>query len=436
MAGGFGSGPWGGSPWGGFSGEAAAVGPVDVIESVPVSDSVTIGLTLRVSSANAQNPFWVRVNFSANLDPGYLPNFQSTSYSIAGLSVNSVFPGPTASSVLIVTSEQGPVIYTVVVSDAQSVAGDPIDPVDNFALFAGYPVQPTFYATAQSRSKVQLTFSTEMLQNAAYVDPTSYTVMDLNGVNIPILSAEAVGTTPNRRLALEVGTFLISGGYYVATIVSPLVQTSANLTIDPPSDLFQWAETPRPQGARQMDIKISDFSGEVSGGILGEPDGLVFFSPSLNAPAPTSAIEVEEVSVCTRAYDVYTPPGPIDPVPLYTFTPGAPESTLGGAVLFTTFDRLLGAKLNVSLNPLDSFGPYTDGPAAAILSETWDPAYISLLNNSFWTTFDGSGNPFILANNLAPIPPGPIQVITLQGLPESYSPEGFGGDGWGAENWG
>ena len=429
MPGGFGGGPWGGL-WGFGTSHV-----VTVSETVPVSDSVTITFPLRVSAAVAPTSFLVKVTFNHDLDPFYAPNFDPTSYSISGLTVLTAVPGPTPNTVFLTTDEQGPLVYTVIVLDALAASGDPLDPLADSAIFVGFPIEPSFFATAQNASRVQLTFSTAMLQNLAYTDPSSYTVLDLNGVNWPVSTVTAVGPTPNRRVLLELATPLGPGGYYVVTIVNPLVQTGFFLQINPPYDMFQLNPAPKPAGITQFAMSISDFSGEVSGGLLGEPLGLVFFSPSLDALAPNSSIQVSEVSVCTRAFDVYTPPGPIDPNPLYTFSSNGPAGGLGGAVLWAPFERLLGAKLNLTLKFGEIFDP-TDGPAVAILAEPFDPAYVALLNNSFWTTYNGFGTPFICASNLAPIPPGPITVITLQGPPESYMAESFGGDPWGGQDWG
>jgi len=410
--GGFGGGGFGGVPWGAFT--APPLGDVFISDTVPVTDSLTVVLPFTVIGAVAISPFAVRVSFSADLDPAYLPNFQTGSYSIAGLTISNVDPGPFPYQVILTTSEQGPLIYTVVVSNAQSSTGDPISS-PNSALFAGFAVIPSFYATAQSRRKVQFTFSTAMLQNLDYTNPGSYTITDLNGGIIPIVSVTAVGPSPNRRLAFVLGVDLVPGGYYSATIVSPLVQTTFFLPITPPTDLFQWNENPRPITVTPIHIRISDFSGEVTTGLLGQPLGQVFFSPSLDAPAPNSSIQVAELSVCTRAFDVYTPPSPPDPTPLYTFG-GAVTSTLdASSVLFTTFDRLLGAQFTLGNSLADAMGPYDDGPCTATMFEPLDKDFISLLNNPFWTLFDGAGTPFITADNLAPIPPGPtVGPIILQ----------------------
>lgn len=455
MAGGFGGGNWGNNPFGAFGGGPAfsetlsetvpvieslssLAGYVETLaEAVSVVEALSILFPIKVVAAEAPTPFTVRVFFSAPLDPFFAPNFDPANYTIAGLTVTEAFPGIDPNTVLLVTTEQGPFTYTVVAASAQSATGDTLDPLHDSADFPGFPVAPTFFATAQSRRKVQLTFATAMVQNLAYTSTVSYLLTDIDGNPIPLVSATPVGPTPNQRLDLVPATDLVPGGYYVVTIVSVQVRTLiADFLITPNADIFQWKETPRPVPTIPIVLSISAFSGEVSGGLLGQPLGQVFFSPSLDLAAPNSAIQVDSISVCTKAFDTYTPPSPPDPSPLYTFSAGGPSGTLGGAVLFTTFDRLLGAKLNLSIEPTDSFAPAVTGPAVAILQEVFDPAFISLLNNSFWTMFNGSGNPFITANNLAPIPPGPTQVIILEGTPTSISESGYGGDGWGGENWG
>lgn len=430
--GGFGGGPFGGGPWGGaapLGGQSADVsetlvrsdaliilqtGSVTVSETIILTESATGVVPFGVVSAIALSPFSVRVFFTENIDPAFPPNFDPANYTIAGLTITAVAEAPTSDSLVLATSEQGPFIYTVVVSaNVKAQSGGFIGPT-NSTIFAGWPIQPTFFATGQSRTRVQLTFSTAMLQNADYTNPASYTLTDMNAQVVPITAATAVGPTPNRRLALDLGAELVPGGYYVVTIVNPAVIALNTLPVVPNYDLFQWNESPRPIGTTPIFIRISDFTGEVSGGLLSQPAGQVFFSPSLEAPAPNSSIQVDEISVCTRAFDVYTPPGPLDPPPLYTFGE-AVTATLGNAVLWAPFDKLLGASINLEDHPSDTLGPYSDGPATATLEEPLDITFLSLLNNSFWTLFDGVGTPFITANNLAPIPPGPPPtVIVLQ----------------------
>jgi len=418
--GGFGGGPWGGGPWGGSgTGEGNAI----VAETLTLSEALDITLLFKVTGAISLSPFLVRVDFSHIVEPTHIPNFSPGNYLILpSLTVTGVSPGPTTRSVLLDTLEQGAVIYTVEVFNAESSGGDPIDLANNDATFAGFPIAPTFFATAQSRTKVQFTFAQEMTQNAELLDPASYSITDLQGTPVPITSIALAGPAPVSRIAFTLGAELDPGGYYVANILSLAVVTIVGVSITPPTDLFQWGEMQEAvRHLRPMEVRIQDFSGEVSGGLLGEPFGQVFFSPSLDAAAPNSSIQVDSLAVCTRAFDVYTVPVPPDPPVLATWSPNAPVTTLGGdttdSVLFAGFDRpnrVQEAQINLSDNPTDTYGGATDGPADATLDEPLDPAFISLMNNPHWETFGGAGVTFITADNLAPIPAGSSSNINLQ----------------------
>jgi hypothetical protein len=428
MPGGFGGGEWGKGPWGSFSPDP--FGPVFLDEALTLFEALSVAHQIQVVSASAVNLFEVLVNFSSPLDLTYVPNLDPGNYDIPGLTVFGVTP-TLPNQVLLSTSQQLATVYTVTVSSAKDTAGDFLNPLYASVNFAGFPLPHNFIAAAQSATKIQLIFSVPMQQNAAYTDPASYSLVDLTGTTIPIISTTAIGPSPNQRLEIQTGTDLVPGGYYALTITSPSVLTTLGLSIVPPTSQFRWNEVRGP-----IQLKISDFTGEVTGGLLGQPLGQVFFSPSLETAAPTSAIQIDDVAVCTKAFDTYTPPSPPDPAPLYTFSSNGPAGAIGGAVLFAPWPRLLGAKLDFEQKATDATSLAVTGPAVAILQQPFDPAYVSLLNNSFWTTFNGSGTPFITANNLAPIPPGPTEVITLEGTPETIAAEGFGGDPWGAENWG
>jgi len=164
---------------------------------------------------------------------------------------------------------------------------------------------------------------------------------------------------------------------------------------------------------------LKRFTGEVTGGLFGNPAGLVFFSPSLgNGSSPNSAIVVDEVSVCTKAYDTYSFPVPVDPLPLYTHGGGLtgtlPDSVLNSAVLFTDFYRMREAQFNLGDSQADTAPTAVSSRALATLHETWDPTLVSLLNNTTWHLYDGSLSSFILADNTAPIPAGTTTNITLE----------------------
>ena len=421
MAGARGSGGYGGGAggsWGSFSGGTPPA-PVSETETLTLSEAITVSLPLTVVGAISLNPFLVRLDFSHPVDLGFGPTLTIGNYSIFPLlTVTGVNPSGDTRQLLIDTSEQGGVAYTLTVAAGRSTAGDLLDLANNTAVFAGFPIAPSFFATAQSRTKVQLTFSQEMTQDAALTDPASYTLTDLQGAPVPITAVNITGPTPISRVRFTLGAELDPGGYYVAT-VSTAVTTIVGLTITPDTDLFQWQEMQNAfRGVAPMVIPIENFTGEVTSGLLGQPAGQVFFSPSLEALAPNSSIQVDDVQVCTKAFDVYTPPSIPDPNPLTTWSAVTPNSVIGTEVLYASFDRpnrMQEVQINLQgYLEQDTYTPPVDGPADATLDEPLDPNFISYLNNPFWETFGGAGTTFILADNLAPIPPGGSSNINLQ----------------------
>ena len=154
--------------------------------------------------------------------------------------------------------------------------------------------------------------------------------------------------------------------------------------------------------------------------LLGVPLGQVFFSPSLDValPAASSTIQVDSVSVCTRAFDVYEIPEIPDPKPMMTWGAVLPynASVLNDTddVIWATADRLGLAHVNLTDRPEDTWGGATDGPADATLQETFDQSRVALLNVDDWVLYDGVGTAFICAENLTPIPAGTTTNINLQ----------------------
>lgn len=147
--------------------------------------------------------------------------------------------------------------------------------------------------------------------------------------------------------------------------------------------------------------------------LFGVPNGQVFFSPALLPSLTTpSSISVDEVQVCTRAYDVYKFPEEIDPLPLYTHGGGLVPSfgsvLSPGFVLFSNFARLTGMQTNLTSTPKDDVPRPVDVGASIVLKQVYDPNRFSLLNNPAWHLFDNSGRPFITADNLSPV--GPVVV--------------------------
>ena len=127
-------------------------------------------------------------------------------------------------------------------------------------------------------------------------------------------------------------------------------------------------------------------------------------------------IEVDECSVCSKAFDEYHIPAPPDPQVLYTFGAGT-TSTLGQAVLWAPQPRISEARIDLADLRRDATPTPVDSHCIATFREPWDINFVSLLNNSAWKLFDNGVEPptyFATASNLAPIPPGPTVVRVLQ----------------------
>lgn len=264
---------------------------------------------------------------------------------------------------------------------------------------------------AVSATRVLVLFGSVMTNDSTLVDPTTYTLRQNDSTTIDVASVAAgpgltyvtltlvSSLTPYKLNQIEIPGALSLGGIPLAGLILP----------------FQW------QGATlHTRIQMQDFTGEVTSGILGDPRGLVFFSPSLDVPAPGSVVQVEDVSVCARPYDTYTIPQPIDPPALYTYNPtvnGPTASMLNGAVLWGAFPRLSDARTDVGLKVPDTATEAVDSHAIATLTEQWDPTYVSLLNSVAWKLFDNAGSPpltFSTANNAGPIPGGSTTTVTLE----------------------
>lgn len=289
---------------------------------------------------------------------------------------------------------------------------DTIDASD--LAFVGTILIPSVIAGAASPTKVEVVFSVAMTINAAFTVPSNYAITEVEGgISIPVLSVEVTGTTPLRRATLELGTPLSSKDYY-AIVINPNIISITGHSTTPDTYIFQWADMTRPTVGVPLEIPIRDFSGEVSGGILGNPDGLVFFTPAYETVVDTSTIEVEDVSVCTKAFDEYHLPNPPDPIPLATFGGAVPSLIGPSSVLWAPAHRLGQARLDLELDRSDFFEAAFDGPAYAELVETIDITRASFLNDVRWKTFPGTGaTVFSTADNLTSIGPGPTTLRTL-----------------------
>lgn len=393
MAGAFGTGAYGSSPYG------SALSPVP----------------FRVTSANSGSPDQVLVTFSDSLDLNFTLFTVPSNYSIPGLTVldASIYD---ATTVRLTTSLQSYTLYTVTVAQGQSASFEPLDPLYRTATFTGTPLVPVFTPTGTRSTRIRLVFTLPMLFNAALLDPTSYTVTDVQGNQLSVLLVEPEqGATNPVSIVLTLDSPMTSAEWYVVTVAPSVVAAASGLSVEPDTLKFQWVEP-----VLRAVIPIGDFSGEATGGLLGSHNGLVYFSPALDVPTAGSVIQVDSVSVCTKAYDEYVPPSPPDPPALFTFDGTAlPCGELnGGAVLWGAFPRLSEARVDLALTPSETMPTPVDGPCTATFTEPWDISYVALLNNPAWALFDNSSvaTPpvFICANNLGPIPPGPTVTVVLQ----------------------
>lgn len=414
--GGWGGGSWGGSPWGGSLDTTTTADSVAVNEVVSISESATVDLPFEVGSATPLMPYAVKVDFTSAYDPVYAPNLDPANYSIPGLSVIAAVPHPSIpQAILLITSAQLGVLYTLTVSTSVlSLSGDPMDPTANTASFLGFPASPTFSAQAQSRTKVRVTFITDMTLDAEYIDPANYSIVHIDGTSVGITSITPIGSDGRRAEIITSGN-LNPLGYY-ALSVSPNVTSIDSQSLSPDTNLFQWREhIPSP-----IEVPFHNFSGEVSGGLHGTPAGQVFFSPAYETAVANSVIQVEEVNVCTRAFDVYDIPDLPDPAVLYTYA--SPSSAAagsfigaGGPVLFAPAPRLGLARVIVHDLRTDTVTSPVDGPADATLVETIDITRAAFLNDDRWGTFPGASlGVFITADSQTPIGAGPTTSINLQ----------------------
>lgn len=422
--GGFGGGSWGGGPWGGSA--ADFIADLDNLESISVSEGLTVYLPLRILSAIPLSLTVVELTFDHDLDPAYAPHLDPANYTILpALQVNSAAIGPTPNTIRLQVEHLAPTFYTVTVGSARAASSDLIDPAFRSASFAGPQVAPTFIAAGQGLRKVMLTFSQPMLQNAAFTNTANYLLIPIQkalepldfgyeftedfigqGIPIPILSVVPQGNAPISHATLFLGEDLQRWGHY-AVVVDTDVVTQTGVSLTPSSHVFQWNDMSAAVSVAPIVIPIDFFSGEVSGGLHGTPAGQVFFSPALTAAAPNSVIQVEEVSVCTRAFDSYSFPNPPDPQPFFLHG-GGPISTLGslGAVLWAPADRLGQALVEVHDARLDEATPPTDGLEAVVLKEPIDITRGGFLNDSRWGIYDGVAQTFTVLDNLTPVGPG------------------------------
>lgn len=273
----------------------------------------------------------------------------------------------------------------------------------------------TFSAVATRSTRLRVIFSEPMQKNAALLNRTQYTVNDISGANLSVLSVSAEQATAVLSTVLDLGSPLVGGRTYQLRVTASLVSESG-AAVSPNITAFRWVE-----GTLRAQIPLSAFSGEARGGLFGDGAG-VFFSPALEMAVPNSAIQVDQVDVCTRAYDEYRIPGQLENQrPLMAHAARSdgslwptPLTTLNSTVLWQPTSRV-DTRFAVGMRRSEQFASATDGPATATLV-SWPPGRIALLNNPGWKLFDnqGGGAPYLItADNLTPILLGAPVTRTL-----------------------
>lgn len=403
---GFGTLPFGTGGFGSSTGDEEFVS-----ESVSIVETLEVIAPFKVVTAVSLSPTLLKVDFTGFVDPNHASNFDVANYTIAGLTITNVDPYGVSKSIILQTSLQLAATYTVVLNATpgviQGLDGDQLDPLYNTAQFLGAVSPATASAVAQSRRKIRLHFSEPMLFDAEFTDPANFLLSGFDGTGIDVDRIEQVGPDTTRA-QLILGTDLTPFMHYSLQI-DALVRTVTGKSIWPEDVPLHWIEAiPRP-----ISVSLSAFSGEVTTGLLGAPEGQVFFSPAFGLSVPASVIQVDNVSVCTRAYDVYTIPSLPDPLILFTFPSpwgGSPRLGAGGGVLRASAARLGLAEMALSDLRQDAVPPPMDGPVEGLLQEPIDITRASFLNDARWRIFPGTGaalGAFHTADNLTPIGPGP-----------------------------
>lgn len=368
-----------------------------------VESAVSLGLTS------------VRLEFTDLLDFTFGPTLAPSNYVISPPLVVLAVIQESAKSLVLLTTAQSNITYTVTATVGRSLFDTLLDQFHNQATFLGSQQSPTFFGVATTPTRVRAVFQQPMLLDANLTDPSNYTLEDVRGFPITVFSVTPEQPTNPSSVLLSLATPLVTQNFYELTL-STTIHTTLGSPVDPPTSVFQWVSTPN-----QTTVSVGAFSGEVQNGLYGIHNGLVFFSPALVTSAANSIIQVDEIDVCTKAFDEYHFPLEVDPLPFFTFggtISPAPQSLLNSAAsLWVNFPRLFEAKLELGFHPSDVMPQAVDGPVSATFQEPWAIDRVALLNNASWRLFDNTGltvpPTFITADNLTPIPPGPTSILIL-----------------------
>jgi len=357
-----------------------------------------------LESASALSSTQVRLRYTAMFDADFPLLLALANHSIQPPLVINSIELETAQSVILNTEVLAQILYTVTISTALGYLRQPLDPTLNSAQFLGVLGEPSFYAVATAEDRVRAVFSEPMLRDSL-ADVNEYRLTEIDDGNpeievteIPITSVTIEQSAPNpaRSTVLHLGQSLVHARHYQLTVLSGIVSLE-HAPITPNTSAFQWVGN-----ILRSVIPVDAFSGEVQYGLYGIHNGLVFFSPALETAAANSTIEVDQVDVCTRAYDEYHPPQPLDPLPLFTHglgvVPTSNNSVINSAdwVLWAAFPRLVEARIELGGSTTvpykDSVRKPTDTSVTATTQVIWPADRVSLLNGLPWKLFEVDGN--------------------------------------------
>lgn len=382
-------------------------------DSYGISPYSSILPSYGIESALALSPVQLRVRYTAMVDAGFESLLAPANYIIYPPVLIYSVVLESAQSVLVNTEPTTDAVYTVAVLEARGYFGQPLHAALASTQFTGAKVGPSFYAVATAKNRVRAVFSKPMLANAALTDPAQYVLKDFGGSRVPIASVTVEQPSDVRSTVLHLGTDLSDERHYSLTVSNKIVgQDSGQVFLS--TSTFQWVEN-----VLRTQIPLAEFSGEVMEGLYGIHGGLVFFSPALDVPASNSVIQVEQVDVCTRAYDEYQVPQPIDPSAFLTHGAGVVPTLRVSLLnspdwaLWAPFPGLLDARFEMALSkPFEEVMPQVADTGVITYTELWPPARVALLNALEWKLFKPDG----VAASLTSAASGVVTVTGLSGM--------------------
>lgn len=224
----------------------------------------------QVVSATAINSFTIVVTFTEPPDPFSSETTNPANYFIevvGGSPIGApdlVLLDPDTHSVRLITSALSYIQYKVSVTESvETPGGQGVDPQANSAEFTGFETTPAgdnvlgFRARAIRADGIHLTFLQPMLVDANFLNPLNYTVREVSGQPVPILSVTPNLPSNATRAVLNLGNPMRSSVPHTVTI-SPVVHTADGRSIVPPMDSVVWVKRPL-----RTKVAFSSFTGEV-----------------------------------------------------------------------------------------------------------------------------------------------------------------------------